>query len=80
MSRVLQVRGLPDDVHDALQREAAARGQSLTRFVLTELEQLAGRAEVTRANAAEIKRIQAEVGAPTGRAEILTAIREGRGE
>jgi len=77
---VLQVRGLPDDVHDALQREAAARGQSLTRFVLTELEQLAGRAEVTRANAAEIKRIQAEVGAPTGRAEILTAIREGRGE
>ncbi len=77
---MLQVRGLPDDVHDALQREAAARGQSLTRFVLTELEQLAGRAEVTRANAAEIKRIQAEVGAPTGRAEILTAIREGRGE
>lgn len=77
---MLQVRGLPDDVHDALQREAAASGQSLTRFVLTELEQLAGRAEVTRANAAEIKRIQAEVGAPTGRAEILAAIREGRGE
>lgn len=80
MSRVLQIRGLPDAVHDALQREAAARGQSLTRFMLTELEQLAERAEMTRGNAAEIRRIQAEVGAPTGRAEILAAIREGRGE
>lgn len=80
MSRVLQVRGLPDDVHDALRREAAARGQSLTRFVVTELEQVAERTAVTRANVAEVRRIQAAVGAQTTRVDILAAIQEGRGE
>lgn len=80
MSRVLQVRGVPDDVHETLRREAEARGESLTRFVLTELQRLAGRAALARENADTVRHTQAEVGAPADRASILAAIREGRGE
>ena len=37
------VRGLPDDVHAALQRRAERRGQSLQQYLLQELTRLAGR-------------------------------------
>jgi plasmid stability protein len=37
------VRGLPDDVHAALQRRAERRGQSLQQYLLQELTRLAGK-------------------------------------
>jgi antitoxin FitA len=37
------VRGLPDDVHAALQRRAEQRGQSLQQFLAAELRRLAER-------------------------------------
>jgi hypothetical protein len=42
MSNIL-VRGLPDDVHAALQRRAERRGQSLQQYLLQELTRLAGK-------------------------------------
>jgi antitoxin FitA len=38
MSKVIQIRGVPDDVHAELTRRAEAAGLSLSRFVLRELE------------------------------------------
>jgi hypothetical protein len=40
MSKVIQIRDVPDDVHAALSRQASAAGLSLSRFALRELEQL----------------------------------------
>lgn len=78
--RVIQIRDVPDDVHDALQKAAQARGLSLTRYMLRELEQLARRAQVVHDNAAVVRETQARVGGGVGRDAILTAVREARGE
>jgi len=61
MSKVIQIRAVPDDVHDALTDAAEAQGLSLTRYVLRELEQLARRAQAVQTNAVVIRRTQAEV-------------------
>jgi plasmid stability protein len=42
----LLVRDVPDDVHAALQRRAARRGQSLQQFLTSELTRLAQRPSV----------------------------------
>jgi len=80
MSHVIQVRDVPDEVHDALRKAAEARGLSLTRYMLAEMEQLARRAQVVSENTATIRRTQARVGAVVGRETILAAVREGRDE
>ena len=43
MSKMLQVRDVPDDVHAALRARAVANGMSLSQFVLRELEAIAAR-------------------------------------
>ncbi|MGH3865820.1 MAG: hypothetical protein ACRDQ4_06700 [Pseudonocardiaceae bacterium] len=43
MPKVIQIRGVPDEVHAELTRRAETAGLSLSRFVLRELE-LASRA------------------------------------
>ena len=77
---MIQVRDVPDEVHEALQAAARARGQSLTRFVLTELEQLARRSRSVEHNAEVIRRAQVAVGGAVSREDVLTALRESRGE
>ena len=77
---MIQIRDVPDDVHEALQAAARARGQSLTKFVLAELEQLARRSRSVQRNAEVIARAQAGVGGTVSREEILAAVRESRGE
>lgn len=39
MSKVIQIRNVPDDVHAELSRLAEAAGLSLSKFALRELEQ-----------------------------------------
>ena len=80
MSRVIQIRGVPDDVHDALVDAAAAQGLSLTRYLVRELEHLARRAQMVDANAAVIRQTQAKVRGRVDRDTILTALHEGRGD
>lgn len=41
MSKMLQVRNVPDDVHRTLKSRAALAGKSLSDWVLDELERLA---------------------------------------
>lgn len=80
MPRVIQIRDVPDDVHDALADAAAAEGLSLTRYMRRELEHLASRAQVVHENAAVIRLTQAKVRGHVDRDTILTALREGRGD
>lgn len=80
MPRVIQIRDVPDDVHDALVGAAEAQGLSLTRYMLRELAQLAGRAQSVHDNAAVIRETQARVRGRAGRETILAALHEGRGD
>lgn len=80
MSRVIQIRDVPDDVHDALRGAAEARGLSLTRYMLQELEHLATRAQIVHDNAAVARATQAKVRGVVDRDAILAALHEGRGD
>ena len=80
MPRVIQIRDVPDDVHDALASAAAAQGLSLTKFMLRELGQLARRAEIVNSNAAVIRETQATARGHAGRHAVLAALHEGRDE
>lgn len=78
--RVIQIRDVPDELHAALQAAAKARGQSLTKFALAELEQAARRSRSVQHNAEVIRRAQAEIRGSISREEVLAALHEGRGE
>jgi plasmid stability protein len=43
MTKMLQVRHVPDDVHAELRRRAEAAGVSLSEYVLREIERVAAR-------------------------------------
>lgn len=80
MSKVMHIRDVPDDVHDALAAAAEARGLSLTKYMLRELEHLAKRAQVVQDNAGVIRRTQARVQGRPDRDTILSVLHEGRGD
>lgn len=80
MPKVVQIRDVPDDVHDALAGAARAAGLSLTRYVLRELEHLARVPQVARENTAAIRRTQEKVQGRADRKAILSVLHEGRGE
>lgn len=80
MSKVIQIRDVPDDVHRALADAAEAEGLSLTRFVLRELNHVARRAQTVQDNAVAIRSTQAKVRGQVDRATILAALHDGRGE
>lgn len=78
MSKVVQIRNVPEDVHTALAAAAAAQGLSLTRYLARELASIAARAQVAADNAAAIRRTQDAVRGHVDRATILAALDEGR--
>lgn len=80
MPKVMQIRDVPDEVHDALAQAAQAQGLSLTKYVLRELEHLALRPQVVRDNAVTIRRTQHKVQGRPDRQMILAVLHEGRGE
>jgi plasmid stability protein len=43
MSRMVQVKGVPDEVHRVLKARAVLRGQSLSDYLRAEMERLAAR-------------------------------------
>jgi hypothetical protein len=43
MSKIIQVRDVPETVHEELARQAAKAGMSLNRFMLQEFERIARR-------------------------------------
>lgn len=78
MSKVIQIRGVPEQVRDALAEAAQAQGLSLTAYVRRELEHLAKRARGVRDNAAVIRQTQASVDGGVDRDMILSTLHEGR--
>jgi hypothetical protein len=80
MSKVIQIREVPDDVHDALLAAAKDQGMSLTRYLQRELAQVARRATVVAANAEVVRETQAEVRGTADRETILSLLHEGRGD
>lgn len=80
MSEVVHIRGIPDEIHDALVEAARARGLSLTRYLQRELEHIAKRSQVVQHNAGVIRRAQADVQGKAARETILSVLHEGREE
>jgi plasmid stability protein len=76
MSKMIQVRNVPDDVHTTLKLRAAAEGISLSDYIKRDLEDLAKQATVEDVFA------RARARGPSGitAAEIVSDIREARGE
>lgn len=74
MTKMLQVRDVPDDVHAELRRRAAAAGMSLSDFTLQELARLASRPTV----ADLFDRAAARAGEPMTFAEARQAVLAGR--
>lgn len=80
MTRVIQIRDVPNQVHDALASAAEAQGLSLAKYLRRELEQLAKRVQIVQYNTAAIRETQAKVRGHVDREAILAALHEGRDE
>lgn len=73
MSRTIQIRNVPDDVHRELRTRAAEAGLSLSAYLLREVEQIAARPPI-----AEVLRRAASRGGGVSREAIIEAVREAR--
>jgi hypothetical protein len=78
VARVIQIRDVPEDVHDALADAARLQGLSLNKYVLRELDQVARRSARARHNIEVIRAVQAELGTTVGRSAIRDALDESR--
>jgi plasmid stability protein len=76
MSKMIQVRNVPDDVHRALKVTALAEGMSLSDYVKRELATIATQATFEEIDA----RIKARGPSNLRRETILSALREARGD
>ncbi len=74
MSKMIQIRNVPDDLHRTLKVQAAQRGMSLSDYLLTELEQVADKPTMSEWLERVRQRPKADIGDLA--AEI---IREARG-
>ncbi len=73
MTKTLQVRDLPDDVHARLRSRAAAAGISLSEYVLRELVEVARRPEVS-----DVLRRADERSGGASVQDMVAAVRQGR--
>lgn len=76
MSKMIQIRDVPDDVHRTLKVRAAAEGLSLSDYIKRDLEELAKQATLEGVFAGA--RAEGESGITTE--EIVEGIRQMRGE
>ncbi len=76
MSKMIQIRNVPDDVHRILKMRAAAEGLSLSDYVKRDLEELATQATIEEIGA----RGRARGGSGVTAEAIVADIREQRGE
>jgi hypothetical protein len=74
MSHNVQVRGVPDTVHDELTRQAHEAGLSLNRFMLAELERIARRGR----NAEVLHRAASRRGRRASTTAVVDAVRAER--
>jgi plasmid stability protein len=74
MSKMIQVRNVPDEVHRTLKARAAVRGMSLSDYVKRDLEEAASRPTLEELDARVSARGPSEVSAET----VIAALREVR--
>lgn len=77
MSKMIQVRDVPDDVHRVLKTRAAAEGLSLSDYIKRDLEAAARRATFDEVDARIAAR--GRLGTSTA-ADTVRIIREARGD
>lgn len=80
MSKVIQIRDVPDRVHAALVEAAEAEGLSLTGYLQRELAWLADRPVIARHNMDVIYAAQAAIGVRLDSETISRVLAEGRDE
>jgi hypothetical protein len=76
MSKMIQIRNVPDEVHRTLKVRAAAEGISLSDYIKRDLEEVAK--QLTLEDVFARARARGPSGITTK--EIVTGIRESRGE
>ena len=76
MSRMIQVRNVPDNLHRILKAQAALAGMSLSDFLLAEIRRVAERP--TLAELRERLRRRSHVAAPGSAAEAVRRERDSR--
>ena len=76
MSRMIQVRNVPDSLHRTLKAQAALSGMSLSDFLLAEIRQVAERPTV--AELRERVRRRSRVGSQLSAAEAVRRERDAR--
>lgn len=76
MTKMIQVRDVPDEVHRTLKVRAAAAGMSLSDYVKRDLEASAGRMTIEEIDA----RVQARGPSGLSTQTIVETIREMRGD
>ncbi len=75
MAKNIQIRNVPDDVHEVYKRRAAAAGMSLQEYLLSDLTERAGRLTMAEALARIADHAR---GSRVATADIVEAIREDR--
>lgn len=73
MSRTIQIRGVPDDVHREIRKRAAEAGMSMSAYLLRELEEMAARVPLSEIFKRELWR-----GSGVSSQDIVEAVRAGR--
>ena len=76
MSKMIQVRNVPDQLHRTLKAQAALAGMSLSEFLLAEIRRLADRPSVVELR--ERLRRRASVGGQVPAAEAVRRERDSR--
>ena len=76
MSKMVQIREVPDDVHKALRLKAIQAGTSLSQFLLAEITEVANRPSIEEV-LARLSRPR-RPGAKIDSARIVREMREGR--
>ena len=76
MSRMIQVRNVPDSLHRTLKSQAALSGMSLSDFLLAEIRHVAERPTI--AELRERLRRRSRVAGPISAAEAVRRERDGR--
>lgn len=76
MSKMIQIRNVPDDMHRALKTQATAAGMSLSDYIKRELSWATQRSQVEES----FKKARARGSLGLSTQEIVDLIREGRGD
>lgn len=75
MPKMLQVRNVPDRLHLALKERAMRRGQSLSSYLLDELERIAEELPLDQ----WLDEVRGQPPVRLRRGRVAAAVREGRG-